>query len=205
MPGDGGRGCLAGQLRHGHERAGVTRLVEQASTSTVKHTLRLDTPAGSVPVQITLSPLSGGSYPTCCAVVVDLREREQAERARSDRGSRGRGQCSQRSLPGSARSRAALAAEDGARMGADSRGALRPRRHHAKAVKAIERNARAQAQLISDRLEVARIVAGKLHFELAVVDLEAVVAGVVGSSTLPLDRPVGIAFVADDSDMHVSS
>lgn len=51
-------------------------------------------------------------------------------------------------------------------------------------MKTSERNARAQAQLISDLLDVSRIVAGKLHFEFEVVDLKAIVASVVGASKL---------------------
>jgi hypothetical protein len=66
-------------------RRGLALVLEQGLSDTVKHTLRLDTAGGSVPAQITLSPLSRGDHPTCCAVVVDLREREQAERARAAR------------------------------------------------------------------------------------------------------------------------
>jgi PAS domain S-box-containing protein len=186
-----------------NQRAGISRLVEQGSTNTIKQTLRLDTPTGSVPVQITLSPLSGGSFPTCCAVVVDLREREQAERARAAREA----------------AEEANAAKDRflAVLGHELRSPLNTVLGWAqiltarndldatvqKAVKAIERNARAQAQLISDLLDVSRIIAGKLHFELEVVDLKAIVASMVGSSTLTLDKPVEISFVPDDGDTHV--
>ena len=45
----------------------------------------------------------------------------------------------------------------------------------AHALATIERNARAQAQLVEDLLDVSRVITGKLRFELAHVDLAAVV------------------------------
>ncbi|AKT43916.1 PAS domain-containing protein [Chondromyces crocatus] len=44
-----------------------------------------------------------------------------------------------------------------------------------KGLEVIERNARMQAQLVSDLLDVSRIVTGKLHVEVLSIDLEAVV------------------------------
>ncbi len=49
--------------------------------------------------------------------------------------------------------------------------------HHA--LETIERNARAQAQLIDDLLDVARIVSGKLRMEVRPVDLAAVIQAAV--------------------------
>ncbi|HEU4410745.1 MAG TPA: PAS domain-containing protein [Polyangiaceae bacterium] len=48
-----------------------------------------------------------------------------------------------------------------------------PQQEHALAT--VERNARAQAQLVEDLLDVSRIVSGKLRLEVAPVDLAAVV------------------------------
>jgi len=45
----------------------------------------------------------------------------------------------------------------------------------ARALETIERNARAQKQLIEDLLDVSRIITGKLKLEIAAVDLRAVV------------------------------
>jgi signal transduction histidine kinase len=45
----------------------------------------------------------------------------------------------------------------------------------ARALEAIERSARAQAQLIDDLLDISRIVAGKLRLEVRSVDLASVV------------------------------
>ncbi|EYF06516.1 ATP-binding protein [Chondromyces apiculatus] len=44
-----------------------------------------------------------------------------------------------------------------------------------KGLEVIERNARMQAQLVSDLLDVSRIVTGKLHVEVGPLDLDAVV------------------------------
>jgi PAS domain S-box-containing protein len=186
-----------------NQREGIELCIEQGLVSTVKHTLRLDTPVGSLPVQITLSPLSQGEHPTCCAVVVDLREREQAERARAAREA----------------AEEANAAKDRflAVLGHELRSPLNTVLGWAqilsgrtdldatvqKAVKTIERNARAQAQLINDLLDVSRIIAGKLHFEFEVVDLKALVASVVGSSKLTLDKPVEVLYAATEADAYV--
>ena len=53
-------------------------------------------------------------------------------------------------------------------------GSLPPERH-ARALETVERNARAQAQLIEDLLDVSSILAGKLRLEVAVVDVRPVV------------------------------
>jgi PAS domain S-box-containing protein len=185
------------------QRGGLALVLQQGLSDTVKHTLRLETPAGGVPVQITLSPLSRGAHPSCCAVVVDLRERELAERARAAREA----------------AEAANAAKDRflAMLGHELRSPLNTVLGWAqilggrkdldatvqKAVKTIERNARAQAQLISDLLDVSRIIAGKLHFEFEVVDSRAIVSSAVGASRLTLDKPIDIRFAAPESDMFV--
>ncbi len=53
-------------------------------------------------------------------------------------------------------------------------GGLQPAKRD-RALETIERNARAQAQLIEDLLDVSSIIAGKLRIEVAVVDLQSVV------------------------------
>jgi PAS domain S-box-containing protein len=53
-------------------------------------------------------------------------------------------------------------------------GTLAPERRE-RALEVVERNARAQAQLIEDLLDVSRILAGKLRLEVRAVDLSAVV------------------------------
>jgi len=57
-------------------------------------------------------------------------------------------------------------------------GSLAPDKRE-RAVETIERNARSQAQLIEDLLDVSRILAGKLRLDVAPVDLRAVVEAAV--------------------------
>ncbi|HEU4579180.1 MAG TPA: ATP-binding protein [Polyangiaceae bacterium] len=178
-------------------------LIAQGLSAPVKQTLRLETQQGGIPVQLTLSPLSSGEMPTCCAVVFDLREREQAERARAEREA----------------AEAANAAKDRflAILGHEMRSPLNTVLGWAqilgnrsdldatvrKAAKTIERNARAQAQLISELLDVSRIVAGKLHLEVEIVDLRAVVASAVAAARLTLDKEVQITDSSSVSDAYV--
>lgn len=49
------------------------------------------------------------------------------------------------------------------------------------AINTIERNAKAQAQLVDDLLDVSRIIAGKLHLELQLLDLTTVMMTAVDS------------------------
>ena len=57
-------------------------------------------------------------------------------------------------------------------------GQLTPERQQ-KALETIDRNARSQAQLIEDLLDISRIVSGKLRIDLRTVDLSAVIASAV--------------------------
>lgn len=56
-----------------------------------------------------------------------------------------------------------------------------------RALDTIERNARAQAQIIEDLLDVSRIVSGKLILEVGTVDLAAVIDSAVDSIQLAVD------------------
>ncbi len=62
----------------------------------------------------------------------------------------------------------------------------------------IERNARAQARLIDDVLDVSRIVTGKLHLAVATVDLAAVVRGAL-DTVGPRAQAKGVGLVAEVS------
>src|SRR5215510_3872123 len=57
-------------------------------------------------------------------------------------------------------------------------GELSPERQR-KALETIDRNARSQAQLIENLLDVSRIISGKLRVDFKLVDLTAVIAGAV--------------------------
>jgi signal transduction histidine kinase/ActR/RegA family two-component response regulator len=56
-----------------------------------------------------------------------------------------------------------------------------------RALDTIERNARAQAQIIEDLLDVSRIVTGKLRLEIGAVDLESVIDSALDSIRLAAD------------------
>src|SRR5439155_2260238 len=58
----------------------------------------------------------------------------------------------------------------------------------ARALESIERNARAQARLIEDLLEISRIVTGKLRLQMRAVDLAAIV-----SSAVEVVQPAAVA------------
>ena len=68
-----------------------------------------------------------------------------------------------------------------------------------RAVRTIERNARAQLRLIEDLLDISRIVSGKLSVETSTVDLGPVVAGVVDAHRGPSGAK-GVAL-----DLHLES
>jgi signal transduction histidine kinase/CheY-like chemotaxis protein len=79
-----------------------------------------------------------------------------------------------------------------------------------RAFEAIERNARAQAQLVDDLLDVSRIVSGRLSLTMSDVDLTAVVhsaidtvrpaAAAKGVELEIADQPPGRPIVAGDAD-----
>src|SRR5262249_32263012 len=51
----------------------------------------------------------------------------------------------------------------------------------ARAIVTIERNARVQAQLIDDLLDISRIITGKLHIDYHMVELVPVILGTIES------------------------
>ncbi len=69
----------------------------------------------------------------------------------------------------------------------------------------IDRNSKAQAQLINDLLDIHRITAGKIRLELAAVDLQGVVASAV-DAVLPAaaDKKIRIVCVADPAPAVMS-
>ncbi len=71
------------------------------------------------------------------------------------------------------------------------------------AVEAIERNARAQAQLVEDLLDVSRIVSGQMRLSVEQVDLTYVVSAAI-DSTRPAATAKGVDLVVDESAADVS-
>jgi PAS domain S-box-containing protein len=69
----------------------------------------------------------------------------------------------------------------------------------------IERNARAQAQIIEDLLEMSRVVSGKVRLEIQDVKLTEVVAAAVATvRTAASARGVSISIATDASDPEIS-
>ena len=66
----------------------------------------------------------------------------------------------------------------------------------ARALETIERNARAQTQLIEDILDVSRIIAGKLRVDIRSIDLHAVVRGAM-DAVRPAAEAKGVELVAE--------
>jgi PAS domain S-box-containing protein len=63
-----------------------------------------------------------------------------------------------------------------------------------RALETVERNARAQAQLVEDLLDVSRIVTGKLRLEVRMADLRAVIAAAADSVRTAADaKGIGLA------------
>ncbi len=72
-----------------------------------------------------------------------------------------------------------------------------------RAVETIERNAKAQAQLIEDILDVSRVIAGKLHLNMGSVDLAAVINSSIDSVQLAADsKDIQVEVTLDPSARH---
>lgn len=75
----------------------------------------------------------------------------------------------------------------------------------ARALETIERNARAQAQLVEDILDVSRVITGKLRLNVGPVDLAAVINDAIDSVQLAADlKGVHLEVILDPSARHLS-
>jgi signal transduction histidine kinase/ActR/RegA family two-component response regulator len=73
----------------------------------------------------------------------------------------------------------------------------------ARAVETIERNAKSQAQLVEDILDVSRMIMGKLRLSIAPVDLAAVINAAIDSIQLAADsREIKLEVTLDPSARH---
>jgi signal transduction histidine kinase/ActR/RegA family two-component response regulator len=73
----------------------------------------------------------------------------------------------------------------------------------ARAVETIDRNARSQAQLIEDILDVSRMITGKLRLNKEPVDMAAVVIAAIDSVQLAIDsKDLKLAVTLDPSARH---
>jgi CheY-like chemotaxis protein/anti-sigma regulatory factor (Ser/Thr protein kinase) len=73
-----------------------------------------------------------------------------------------------------------------------------------RAAQTIERNARTQAQLIGDLLDISRIIAGKLHLEMTSVELGALVESVIAAARPAVtERRLELGYqLLDDVDVY---
>jgi signal transduction histidine kinase/ActR/RegA family two-component response regulator len=74
-----------------------------------------------------------------------------------------------------------------------------------RAVETIERNARSQAQLIEDILDVSRAITGKLRLNIASVDMASVINAAIDSVRLAADsKNIHLAVILDPAARHTS-
>jgi PAS domain S-box-containing protein len=180
-------------------------LLKSGLSGTSKGTLRLRAGDDSIPVQLTLAPLTHGSEPTCCGVVFDLRERERVEKAHAAQ------QAAEQANAAKDRFLAILSHElrsplntvlGWAQILAQRADLDEPCR---RAIQTIERSARVQAQMIADLLDISRIVAKKLQLELDIVDFKSVVESAVSAAALGrTDTSVELACELPELDVPVS-
>jgi PAS domain S-box-containing protein len=79
------------------------------------------------------------------------------------------------------------------------------RRIAAQAVETIERNARAQAQLIEDLLDVSSIITGRMRLEVQTVELPIVIRGAIDAVRPAVDaKEIGLRLVIDPRSVAVS-
>ena len=75
----------------------------------------------------------------------------------------------------------------------------------AHAVETIERNARAQAQLVEDILDVSRVITGKLRLDITTVDIAPVINAAIDSVQLAADsKNIQLSVTFDPAARHVS-
>jgi signal transduction histidine kinase/ActR/RegA family two-component response regulator len=75
----------------------------------------------------------------------------------------------------------------------------------ARAVETIERNAKSQAQLIEDILDVSRVITGKLRLNIGPVDVASIINSAIDSVQLAADsKDIQLEVTLDPSARHVS-
>jgi PAS domain S-box-containing protein len=149
---------------------------------------------GAFPVHLALSPLNGTEHRTFGLVVTDLSEEERARRLDAARRSAEAANLAKDQFLAvvSHELRTPLNAVLGWAQVLAGDATLNDEARHG--IEVILRNARAQAQLINDLLDISRIIAGRLRLELRHVDLADVADAVLASIT-PAAQAKGIQLV----------
>ena len=182
----------------------VRELLDTARRESATGNFHLCSSLGSdVPVQLTLSPLGGSDTPICSGIVFDLRERLAADDARAAR------EAAEQASAAKDRFLAMLSHELRSPLNTVLGWAeVLARREDLdasarRAVAAIERNARVQAGLIEELLDLSRIVSGKLHLDKAVVDFKQIVAHAVAETRSACDKAVEIEVELSEHHVYV--
>jgi PAS domain S-box-containing protein len=160
-------------------------LLERGLNDPTRGNCQLRGASAAIPVQITLSPLHGGTA-ACSGIVFDLRERLLAEKSHAER------EAAQQANATKDRFLAVLSHELRSPLNTilgwsqilSARMDLEEDVRSAVAV--IERNARAQARLINELLDISRIISKKLHLELEVIDFRPIVEAVAAAARVEL-------------------
>jgi len=179
-------------------RAAAAQLLAAGCSHAVRGTCNLAAADGRlVPVQLSVSPLPHSRPATCCVVVTDLTEQEELEREETARREAEAANLAKDQFLAvlSHELRTPLNAILGWAQLLAARDDLQPEQA-VRGVKVIERNARAQTQLIDDLLDISRIVAGKLRLELRRVRLAEVVEASIAAMS-PAAEAKGVAIVRD--------
>ena len=171
-------------------QAAAARAMESARAGTVEEDgWRVRGDGTPLRVACVLTALSAASGSAAFALEIDpararpqvesqLRDRlarEEEARQRAEEASHARGR-----VPGHAVARAADAADRHHGLGAPASHAATSTRPAARAaLETIERNARLEAQLIADILDVARIITGKLRLQIQAVEAAQIVEAAV--------------------------
>ena len=164
-------------------RGTAAQLVAAGCQHAVRGTCDLATADGRrVPVQLSINPLPHGRPATCCVVVTDLTEQEELEREEAARREAEAANLAKDQFLAvlSHELRTPLNAILGWAQLLAARTDVAPEQA-VRGLEVIERNARAQTQLIDDLLDISRIVAGKLRLELTRVRLGEVVEAAIAA------------------------
>ncbi len=182
----------------------LAALIREGTVAPTKGQCRLESRQGNFPVQLTLSPLVGGRRPSCCAVVFDLRQREQVEEANAARAA------AEQASKAKDQFLAVLSHELRSPLNtilgwsqiliADTTLNDTAKR----AIQTIERSARTQAELIADLLDISRIIAGKLNLEMSHLDFTGLVESSLSAARpLVLQREITLRHrLAEDLDVY---
>ncbi|HEX6201478.1 MAG TPA: ATP-binding protein [Thermoanaerobaculia bacterium] len=179
-------------------RGAAAQLLAAGCERAVRGTCDLQASDGRrVPVQLSMSPLPRSRPAACAVVITDLTEQEELEREEAARREAEAANLAKDQFLAvlSHELRTPLNAILGWAQLLAARSDVQPEQA-VRGLEVIERNARAQTQLIDDLLDISRIVAGKLRLELQRVHLGEVVEAAIAAMS-PAAEAKGITVERD--------